>query len=277
MAPKSILKNSSSGDFLDSLTSSTSQTKEERNREVAIYHANIIQAQKDVENDILEALEALIEFPTTPDASSINPSPADVEAFRKYVTPFQPSDYDALLEERRIAEKCGHVFCNKAPKKSTSVGGKFKIVGKKRGQEFKVVEREKMDCWCSMECARRALYVKVQLNEEPAWSRRAGSSPEIRVLVGDEVVEPDESALSEKRLQENMEMLAIERGDQGKPARSKGMVKHVVEKDSVDKPDAPSQGDADTIEGYAPRALNLPIRTKPSGVKHELGDRDWDL
>lgn len=272
MAPKSILKKPVTS--MNEPPPSNGQTKQERAREIAIYHANIIQAQKDVESEILEALEELIEFPTSSDASSAHPFPADVEAFKKYITPFQPSDYDSLLEERRIANKCGYVFCDNAPKK-TSGAGKFKILGKKKGAEFKVVEREKADCWCSTDCARRALYVKVQLDEEPAWTRRGGSAPEIQILVGAEE-EEDITKVDEQRLEDNMKMLALERGDLEKPARSVGLVNEVVEKDRVSAPEPPSDDNyRNTIEGYEPKGIALPIRTKPN--KHELGDRDWDL
>jgi hypothetical protein len=286
MAPKSILKKTLSSMNEPPLAKLPSmkeppptngQSKQERAREIAIYHANIIQAQKDVENDILEALEELIEFPTAPDASSAHPAPADVEAFTKYITPFQPSDYDSLLEERRIANKCGYVFCSNPPKK-TSGAGKFKILGKKKGAEFKVVEREKTDCWCSADCARRALYVKVQLDEEPAWTRRGGSAPEIQILVGaDEEEEEDVAKIGEQRLEDNMKMLALERGDLEKPARSVGMVNEVVEKDRVAAPEPPNNADfRNTIEGYEPKGITLAIRTKKP-AKRELGDRDWEL
>lgn len=274
MAPKSILKKSASS--MNEPPPTNGQTKQERAREIAIYHANIIQAQKDVEIEILEALEELIEFPIATDASSADPSPADIEAFKKYITPFQPSDYDSLLEERRIADKCGYVFCNNAPKK-TPGAGKFKILGKKKGAEFKVVEREKTDCWCSTDCARRALYVKVQLDEEPAWTRRGGSAPEIQILLGAEEEDEDAAKADEQRIEDRMQELALERGDLGKPARSVGMVKEVVEKHRVSAPNPPSYEDArDTVEGYEPKGITLAIRTKKPS-KPELGDRDWDL
>jgi hypothetical protein len=36
-----------------------------------------------------------------------------------------------------------------------------------------IVPREKLEMWCSDECAERALYIRVQLAEEPVWERRA--------------------------------------------------------------------------------------------------------
>jgi hypothetical protein len=277
MAPKSILKKTASLPKPPPAEAGT--TKADRAREIALYHANLIQAQKDVESEILGALEVLIEFPTDPTASAVNPSTLDVESFIKLVLPFQPSDYDDLLEERRIAGKCGHVFCDKPPKKTAS-GGKFKIVGKKRGQEFKVVEREKMDCWCSVDCARRALYVKVQLDEEPAWLRRGGASPKIELLLGDEKdTEDDRTAVLEgERLKAQMESLALERGDVEKPGRAARVIKEVVENNDVSVPVAPSVDEPhDTIEGYGPKGVTIVSKPKTKDVGRELGDRDWDF
>jgi hypothetical protein len=277
MAPKSILKKTT--DLTKVPSGDAGTTKADRARETALYHANLIQAQKDVESEILEALEALIEFPTDPNASTVHPSPSDVTAFTQYVLPFQPSDYDSLLEERRIAGKCGYVFCSKPPKK-TSGGGKFKIVGKKKGQEFKVVEREKMDCWCSVDCARRALYVKVQLDEEPAWQRRSGASPQIEVLVGDQgdYEEGRIAKVEEAKLKAQMESLALERGDAEKPGRAERMIKEVVEKDDIAAPPSPSNDEPhDTIEGYGPKGINLVMRPKIKEHGSEVGDREWDI
>jgi hypothetical protein len=277
MAPKSILKKTAG--LAKAPSGEAGTTKADRARETALYHANLIQAQKDVESEILEALEALIEFPTDPSASALNPPASDVSAFLEYVLPFQPSDYDSLLDERRIAGKCGYVFCNKPPKKTTG-GGKFKIVGKKKGQEFKVVEREKMDCWCSVDCARRALYVKVQLDEEPAWLRRSGASPQIEVLVGDqdENEEGRIAKVEEAKLKAQMEALALERGDAEKPGRAERMIKGVVEKDEISAPASPSNDEPhDTIEGYGPKGINLVLRPKVKEHGGDIGDREWDI
>jgi hypothetical protein len=276
MAPKSILKNTTKLRTPPSGEAGT--TKADRARDIAVYHATLIHAQKDVEDEILEALEALIDFPMDPNASVTNPSPSDIEAFTKYVLQFQPSDYDSLLEERRIAGKCGYVFCSNPPKKTTS-GGKFRILGKKKGQDFKVVERETLDCWCSTDCARRALYVKVQLDEEPAWLRRGGVSPAIEVLVGDQEEKEGKNAkVEDARLKAQMESLALERGDLEKPGRAARMIKEVVEKDELSAAVPPSSDEPhDTIEGYGPRGITIALRPKAKNVGGDLGDREWDI
>ncbi len=52
--PKSILKKTP--------YPATSSSKEARDREVALYHANLIQQRKDIELEILLSLETLIDY-----------------------------------------------------------------------------------------------------------------------------------------------------------------------------------------------------------------------
>jgi len=270
MAPKSILKKSS--EDVQDLT-----PHEQRNYEVALYHANLIQAQKDVEKEILEALETLIEFPADPFSTSSNPSPADVATFKQLILPFQPSDYDDLFEERRIAEKCAYVFCANAPKTSGR-GGKFTFLGKKKGQDFKVVERSKTECWCSPECAHRALYIRVQLDEEPAWLRRGGTAPQVQLLTErDEEDKRNAITKDHEALKKDLEKLKIERGEGDKMVTPKGILKDtIVEREAIVAPEAPiaihtAEGGG-AIEGYAPRGMEA--RRKAA---EELGDRELDI
>lgn len=269
MPPKSILKKVAQE--VDS--SHSAKSRDERNREIALYHANLIQAQKDVEAAIVSAIETLIDFPAEPSSTSSSPVEADVLEFSKLIYPFTPDDYDELIEERRIDDRCGYVFCVNPPKKT--VGGKLKIVGR---QDVKIMDRGKAEAWCSKDCAKRALFIKVQLMEEPAWSRRAGvAQPHIEVLTGK--MEAEQAVKERLRAdQEDMEgamrELALERGDEDKPARAVGMVADVVvERDGVKAPTAPRQLEekGDVIEGYAPKIKS----TKAKGK--ELGDEDWNI
>ena len=280
MAPKSILKEPS--DMVTSQSPTATKSRDERNREIALYHANLIQAQKDIEAGILEALETFIDFPTDPSTTPANPTLTDTSAFQKLIHPFTPSDYDDLVDERRLAGKCGYVFCSKALN-ITGGGGRFKIFGKKSGQEFKVVARAKVECWCSADCARRAMFVKVQLIEEPAWERRSNSTHEIEILArdteADASLEPTGNSASRDRgkLDRAMRNMIIERGDESKPARSVNMIMEtLVERHTVQPPIAPNKEESqwtshEAIEGYAPK-------TKSSKeAKQQLGDKNWDL
>jgi predicted secreted Zn-dependent protease len=276
MAPKSILKQTAS----DLTAKPAAKTREERHREIALYHANLIQSQKDVEAAITAAIETLIDFPSSASSTSAVPAPEDVDEFTKLVYVFTPSDYDDLIEERRIDNKCGYVFCSNAPQ--TTQGGRLKILGGSSANA-KIVARSKSEAWCSKACAKRALFVKVQLMEEPAWSRRAGSAPELEILTEDlerQMASKEQGRINVEAedMEGKMRELALERGDGEKPARSTGMISDVVvERDAVEVPTAPLHdrgGKGDAIEGYVPLGK---AKKDLMGVTDDLGERELNI
>ncbi|KLJ06880.1 hypothetical protein EMPG_17634 [Blastomyces silverae] len=148
-----------------------------RHLAIALHHAHQIQARKDTEALILARIEELLSFPSSPIAQASSPLPADVKAFKEALIPFQPADYDNLILERNIDGRCGYVLCANEHRKEDP-RAKFRIVwGKKgsgpggRGKEMRVVPKEQIEKWCSDECAERAMYIRVQLIEQPAWER----------------------------------------------------------------------------------------------------------
>lgn len=265
----------------DTVETEEPSPRDRRNLEIALYHANLIQAQKDVERDIIHALETLIDFPANPSSSSSKPSSSDVETFKHLIQPFQPSDYDELFEERRIAEKCGYVFCPNPPKR-TGRGGKFRFLGGKKGQDFRVVEKQKTECWCSPDCAHRALYVRVQLNEEPAWLRRGGGVALIQLLTERAEEEKRGSITSDQEARrKNIDKLKIERGEQGRMMPKGVITDTIVEQvSSTSTPTAAPEQHADlaesgrVIEGYAPRGVKIGPRPKNP---EEVGEVELDL
>ncbi|KIW05971.1 uncharacterized protein PV09_03156 [Verruconis gallopava] len=275
MAPKSILKKTPASSSAAQQQRPTTKSRDERNREIALYHANLIQAQKDVEAAIVSAIETLIDFPAHPSSTSASPDASDVAEFTRLVYIFTPGDYDELIEERRIDGRCGYVFCRNAPK-TTQGGGRLKILGGGR-----VVDRGRAESWCSAVCAKRAMWIKVQLIETPAWERRgAVEGGQIDIMTGDADQAGSAGAQlrgDEDDLERKMKELALERGDGEKPARSAGMVSNVlVEKDTVKPPSAPEpdgseQTEGEVIEGYKPKHKKK-TKDEPS---LELGDQDW--
>lgn len=276
MALKSILKKAA-----DTVETNDPSSRDRRNLEIALYHANLIQAQKDAEKEILTALETLMDFPADPSSTSNAPSSSDVETFKQLIQPFQPYDYDELFEERRIAEKCGYVFCPNPPKR-TGRGGKLKFLGGKKGQDLRVVEKQKTECWCSPDCAHRALYVRVQLDEEPAWLRRGGGVAPIQLLTErDEEDKRRSITIDQEFLRRDLEKLKVERGEQGRMMPQGIITDTVVERvASTSTPAAaPRQGlefaeSGGVIEGYAPRGMKIGSRPKTA---EELGDLELDL
>ena len=120
-------------------------------------------------------------------------------------------------------------------------------------KDFKVIEKGELEKWCSQACAKRALYVRVQLSESPAWERNA---EEYGAKI-DLLDEPKSDDLVRKGL-ENLKLsevqdkkqgaanLALDRGDTGFAAKN-GLVDVKVQEKDIQRPAAaPSLDDEDT-------------------------------
>lgn len=197
---------------------------------IALAHARIIQQQKDLELQILDAIETLSTYPPSPSPpfSASSPSPADAASFKCLIRPFQPSDYDDLIEERNVLGRCGYPLCPNPVR--SDLAGKFTLVNHNR-PDFAVVETRDLRRWCvDPRCARRALYVKVQLSETAAWERVA--MPDVRIDLLDEPEGEKENMAGkgrdtdglvrdvarlkleeERRAREDSAALSLERGD----------------------------------------------------------------
>jgi hypothetical protein len=271
-----------------------------RHLAIALQHANQIQAQKDAQALILDRILELIEFPSSESADPAQPSTTDAAAVKAALAPFQPADFDNLILERNIEGRCGYALCPREHRKEDP-NARFRILwGPKgtgdngRGREMKVVPREKLEMWCSDQCAERALYLRVQLAEEPVWERRAVDSrskplellEEARQAKKEELEKDaergdralnekmknlkvnDESSSASAATSENAKQLALERGDTGPTFRKQGRVDvNVREKDvdfDGDIPAAPVAGPGDStggsIEGYVPQKTHEKLK-----------------
>jgi hypothetical protein len=297
MSLKSILKTPT----VATNTPLASTPVSQRQRDVAIHHANIIEQQKSVEKEVLNAIIDLLDFPTTPDADPTRPSPGDAILFEEAITPFQPSDYDALIEERNIAGKCGYALCPRPKRKARSTARKH-FVDTAKGVE--IVDRKALEVWCSDDCARRALYVKVQLNEDPAWIRQGGLGDKIELMLENKeehhkalplrLKTPAKSTPPVKNEEEEdaaamwaarddaLADLAIERGE--KPGRlskaNKDLITEKIKERTVTTvpvpPTLPSQAAGAThmaIEGHIPGYASRPAQ---EGEDDEDDAQDWD-
>jgi len=151
-----------------------------RHLETAVHHANVLEERKQVEGRVLEAILTLMDFPTSPEADPKRPTASDALLFTEAIAPFQPADYDSLIEERNIADKCGYALCPR-PKRRAPSTAKKQFIDTAKGVQ--IVDKKTLEVWCSDDCARRALYVKVQLNEEPAWLRQGSGGTKIELMV----------------------------------------------------------------------------------------------
>lgn len=268
-APRSILKKAK-------LSADPDNLEEVRNRETALRHAHLLQHRKDTEFLILSSTESLLDLPLSPNADPARPSSQDATIVKNLLTPFQPSDYDALIQERNINRQCGYVLCPRSNKLQDTCA-KYRIVHTKgqRPDALQFVRKGELEKWCSDDCGRRALFIKAQLHEEPAWSRIQGKLGDIVLLEHDskEQVQMDNLVndvqnLSieerEEEIMKRMKVLALERGDHNPPSKSFGMEDVVVQHKHHDRegsaPSPPSISHdpmtaASLIEGFRPRPL----------------------
>lgn len=219
--------------------------RDRRNLGIALFHANKIQAQKDVEATILTNIETLLEYPSQTPFTS-----AEASAFVLLLAPFQPSDFDSLVEERTLDGKCGYALCSNVPRsKSMGSNAAWRLRGH-GAQDY-----------CSNECLRKALHVKMQLSEVPAWDRELGRDPDIVLPETDRP--PTTHATSESRQRwhqssVNDDELASERGEKARGFRpTQVMADTIVEKKTTSpKPSEPVSPALatphDSIEGYIP-------------------------
>ena len=278
--PKSILKKPPTIDKVSSIPAARS--REDRIRETALYHANLIQHRKDIEALVLKSTETLLDLPSLPPSNPVNPSSEDALTVKRLLRPFQTSDYDALIEERNIDNKCGYVLCPRSNKFEDNKA-RFRILqsAAKGADAFKVVESQMLEKWCSDQCAKRALYIRVQLNEEPAWKRADNFGSDIVLLEDTLTAEQDQVAKArstggleklevgpgEDRVMAAMKELAVERGDGNAVSRASRIVEvDIHEKISVPGkgPSLPVRSDGHggskdlhgSIEGYTPTFSN---------------------
>ena len=279
--PKSILKKPIYP------TNSPQTPKDVRDREIALYHAHLIQQRKDLELEILTSIETLIDFPTCspPTYTSSSPSHEDAKAFKRHLLTFQPSDYDSLIEERNIDKKCGYTLCpNPKPKDN---GGIWRVLNKTgKAKDFRILPKEEVEKWCSDECAKRALYVRVQLDECPAWERsRLGGEVQLldepRTVEGEMMEGVQNLSIESRDVDEEIRKtndLALERGEKGATIK----VDVDVKEKQVNRPAEPPSLEVTKMSGQLEN-LHLAIEgyksdfdhKKAIGKKGEDQDMDW--
>ncbi|KAI0525893.1 Rtr1/RPAP2 family-domain-containing protein [Xylaria bambusicola] len=258
---KGILKNKGS------VSSASTERHAPNPREVAVKHAHIIHSRRQIEDQIADSIIELSKFPTTRDSfyDAPNPAPADAETFKNQVRLYQPSDYDDLIEERNANGLCGYTLCPNLRSRVTG-GGTFKILNYGR-RDFNIIPSRELEKWCSQLCAKRAMYVKVQLNETAAWERAGIASIHIELYEEDTSSTVSDATTQLQKDVENMKIealeksaqnaqsLALERGDAIENGKtSKRSVKLTIREKPAKAPTAPSL-DLDSqahlvMEGY---------------------------
>ena len=264
------------------------RSQDDRNRETAIYHAQLIQQQKEIEALIFASTENLLDLPSFSSADPAHPCSRDSELVKSSLRLFQPSDYDSLIEERNINKQCGYVLCPR-PNRLQDTQAKYRILyGGGRGPDaLKIVERQTLEQWCSDDCGKRALYIKVQLNEEPAWTRSNTIDGTILLLEDipnyqsgeDGKASQQEHVKSldldrEEVLATRMRTLAIERADNNASSKILRLAELDIREKTITKDEAfvpaPRPTDEvtadsqDCIEGYRPQFSGIKLQEESS-------------
>ena len=231
------------------------------------------------------SIETLLELPTSSTVSPSKPSCADRKTVEEALKPFQPSDYDSLIEERNINHRCGYVLCPGENRKQNTPS-RYRIV---TGRDFRVIESKELERWCSDECGRMALYLRVQLSEEPAWTREWEECEALKLYnqskLESNVLEHGSSESqfpskldgldAKKTLAIRMKDLAVERGekDDTKKASARAAVdvkENISTKQITPVPPCPESTLADSIEGYIP--IGQPLLERTTGQQDDADD-----
>lgn len=281
MPPKSILKTS--------LQSTHCASLDARHHDLALYHANLIQQQKDTQAQIYTSIEELIDIPSNPAANPAHPSASDTTFLKQSLKPFTVSNYEELIKERNINERCGYPLCPRKNRKENTTATHRILTGRRaRGGRFRVVKKEELELWCSEECMQRAMYIKVQLSEVPAWERNSREGRDVKLLsevqskeqheaagdglmsdmqdltVGEEndlskdldnlVLDPGNPRTGD--ISDDLQNLALERGDPKKNRDGRVEVKIFEKANSgtVTNPPHAQETYSDSIEGYRPKS-----------------------
>lgn len=237
--------------------------RDRQNYNLALQHAYRIQDRKDWELRILNALQILIEYPV-----ASQHTPEEAIKYLQLIQPFQPSDLDALVEERCIDRKCGYALCLKTPR-TLSVGKDAEWKFGKYAQNF-----------CSGLCAKKCAYLKTQLSEVPVWERDPSIAVQIQLPEQDRPTDlpakPARAEVSVDGVAADIQELALERGEKAASFRPRQvMTDRIVEKAHFEhKPIAGIETAAvssTAIEGYEPR-----VKTRVGFVEEKDGDSEED-
>ncbi len=80
--PHSILKKTNFSD-ITTPAPPAARSREDRDRETALHHAQLLQQRKDVEALVLASIEALLDVPSSLDADPAHPHPSDAALVRR--------------------------------------------------------------------------------------------------------------------------------------------------------------------------------------------------
>ena len=149
----------------------------------------MLEEKKKLKTRIVDLVVEAYDLPSDKVSSPAEASAADIKLFKTCLSLFQPSDFDDLVRERNIDDRCGYALCSNPNAKLS--GGGVRAWNRKGGKDFDIVDRAELEKWCSTECGQRAAFVRGQLSTEPAWLRDS-QNDNVRLL--DEMPKTDDLA-----------------------------------------------------------------------------------
>lgn len=231
----------------------------DRLRATAVQQARILEDQKRIRDQVTDLIIECYDFPSQPNASPIEPVPTDVKSFGTALSLFQPSDFDELVSERNIDDRCGYALCPNPNQKAP--GGGNKVWNRKGGKDFKLLDKAEFERWCSRACRIRGEFVRGQLSTEPAWVRDV-SETKVRLL--DDLQHENDLAAALRELsmedsakadlESRLKALSLEHGDNGKASARE---LDIVEKEITESPQPPQPSDHDNVEGHSVRQVRF--------------------
>jgi hypothetical protein len=249
-------------------------TKDSQIRATAYRHAQSFEEKKALRNRVADLVVELFDIPADANADPAYPRPSDAALFKQGLGLFQPSDFDDLVRERNIDDRCGYGLCSKA---NVKVQGGQTVWNGKGGKNFSLVPKEELERWCSDECGNRAQFVRAQLSKEPAWNREAASvdisllddvrrahgkvnraAAEANALTGslESMSLHKGGSLTQEELADRLQELALERGEL--KVKDTGNQVSLLEESNTAAPMPPVLGmDEDMIEGHRPRKVRF--------------------
>ncbi|OAL39386.1 hypothetical protein AYO20_01256 [Fonsecaea nubica] len=267
-------------------TEQPESNREDRIRSTALRHARDIEERKKLQARIADLVVEAFDLPSRPDADPAKPQPSDAALFRHCLGLFQTSDFDDLVYERNVDNRCGYALCPRPNLKLTHGGQK--VWNQKGGKDFKLVDKSELERWCSKACQERAAFVRAQLGTEPAWLR-TGQNIDIRLLdevdsesladpfkvTATEILQTSSSGVMfakflqglslaeapDAEIAERMQALALERGEL--KVNAGDSVVDLIERNSDVIPSAPAlkgHQPQNTIEGHQARKVRFSER-----------------
>ena len=271
----------------------------DRQKSTALHYVRNIQYQKSMQERVLDLIVNTVDLPSHSNADPGRPLASDAALFKRALTLFQPKDVDDIILERNIYEKCGYALCPKPNLKQNRDLSDRTFRSMKQGRKFRLNTKEELDKWCSVECAERALFVRLQLGAEPAWLRstpiedvrlleESGQKAATEVLVStmqdlalkepppvDLATSLQSLALDQTRknaIQDRIHALSIERGKNPSTEVDSVTATGIKERETFESPSAPSvpHHASDSVEGHQPRNLRLGRQAESKCYKNDF-------